>query len=399
MYRYWAIGWVIYTAGAFWGVLLSSSALVITDIFSLTGLYVGATLFVDGSKGKELTKKRTSIYILGTILFLSLLFIGLTFSWPFYLVFTPLGFHISYVCFMSAKTVYQIPSDIGQPRIWLLSGLMTWGLSWLSFPLIAIIPEYYLTFMVIQAVGVVVAGASMLTLFMRTVTGDLEKQYKVTQIMSSLVQHDIRNFIQVARLALELTESSGIENDHWVGVASSSLDGAREFVDEMREIASTLTLFKPKPEHTHLITLIDSVKQRVVAEYSIQSQQVEVDIPENTYVLACRLSKELLWNIFDNSFKHGSDSVYVHVSKIEKQQVILEISDRGGGLPDDIKSFLNNSFSTHEKIASGVGLGMILIHSLAQMCEAKIHVEDITEESRVIGTKYTVHLKVSNQAT
>ena len=36
MYRYWAIGWVIYSAGAFWGVLLSSEALVITDIFSLS---------------------------------------------------------------------------------------------------------------------------------------------------------------------------------------------------------------------------------------------------------------------------------------------------------------------------------------------------------------------------
>jgi signal transduction histidine kinase len=393
MYRYWAIGWVIYTAGAFWGVILSTSALIITDVFSIAGMYVGATLIVDGSKGKELARQRLLLYILGIILFISILMAGLILSWPFYLVFIPLGLHVAYSCFLSVKTLYEIEESLGQPRIWLISGLSIWGISWMSFPLVALIPEYYLVFMVIQAVGVVVSGASMLTLFMRTLTHDLEKQYKITQIMSSLIQHDIRNYIQVAKLALELTERAGLENDHWINVASKSLDGAKDFVDEMREIAATLTRFKQTPEPTHLSTLINSVKQRVIAEYSIKPEQIDVEISGETVVLACRLSSELLWNIFDNAFKHGSDNILVKEITAGNPHITLEISDQGGGLSEDIKNFLNQSDSLSDQIAPGVGLGIVLIHSLAQMCKAKIHVKDICENSKVIGTKYILHYK------
>jgi signal transduction histidine kinase len=399
MYRYWAIGWVIYTAAAIWGVLLSTSELVITDIFSLSGLYVGATLIVDGTKGKKLTQKRISVYLLGIILFTSLLMIGLVLSWPFYFVFAPLGLHIVYVCALSAKTVYEISEPIGQPRIWLLSGLITWGFSWSSFPIIGILPEYYSGFMVIQAIGVIITGASMMTLFIRTLTQDLERQYKVTQIMSSLVQHDIRNYIQVAKLSLELTEDSNLVNNHWIEVASQSLDGARDFVDEMREVASTLTRSKPEPEPTQLRNLVESIRQRVIAEYNIPPDQVDIQVSDDTFVMACRLSSELLWNIVDNAFKHGSESILVKEMVIGNPQVALEILDRGGGLPSDIKSFLNGSDSLSEEIAPGMGLGIILIQSIAEICKSNIHVEDIEEDSKVIGTKFTVHFELAKQAT
>jgi len=399
MYRYWAIGWVVYTAGAFWGVLLSSSDLIITDVFSLAGIYVGATLILDGSRGKKLTQNRITLYIIGVIFFSSLLVTGLVFSWPFYFVFAPLGIYVAYVCVLSARTVYNIPEPIGQPRVWLLSGLIIWGCSWLSFPIIAIIPNYYTGFMVIQAIGVILAGASMMTLFIRTLTYDLQKQHKITQIMSSLVQHDIRNYIQVAKLALELTENSSIVNSHWIDVASQSLDGARDFVEEMREIASTLTRYKPSPEPTHLQTLINSVKQRVIAEYSIQPEQVRVEVSEDVLVLACRLSSELLWNIFDNAFKHGSNSITVREITDSNAQVSLEICDQGGGLPNDIKSFLKGSDSVSAENAPGIGLGIILIQSLAQMCKAQIHVEDIEEDSKVIGTKFILYYRVAKEVT
>jgi signal transduction histidine kinase len=393
MYRYWAIGWVIYTAAAFWGVLLSSSVLVITDVFSITGLYVGATIISDGSLGKRLDKNRIPVYIGGGLFFCTLLALGLIFSWPFYIVFIPLGVHISYACYVSIKTVNEIPEQMGQPKYWLLGGFLTWIGSWLSFPLIILVPEYYTAFMVIQAVGVVVAGASMLTLFMRTVTRDLERQYKVTQIMSSLVQHDIRNYIQVAKLSLELTENQGIVNNHWVEVASESLDNARAFVDEMREIASTLTRFKPTPEPTNLYNLIDSIKQRVITEYSLESDQIEVNISTDTQVFACRLSRELLWNIFDNSFKHGSDTLQIQEINSSNTYISLQINDQAGGLTEEIKQFLNSSSTLSEPNVPGLGLGIILIQSLSQMCGTQVQVTDFLEDSKIVGTTYVLKFK------
>ncbi|MGY5858347.1 MAG: HAMP domain-containing sensor histidine kinase [Candidatus Thorarchaeota archaeon] len=395
MYRYWAVGVVIYSAAAFWGVIMSTSNLVITDIFSLAGMYVGATLIVDGSKGKKLTRERVSLYIVGIILFSSLLIIGLLLSWPFYFVFAPLGLHIAYVCFVSAKTVREIPEPLGQPKLWLLAGLTIWGFSWLTFPLIAFIPEYYISFMLIQAVGVVFSVASMSTLFMRTVTRDLERQYKITQIMSSLVQHDIRNYIQVARLALDLTEDIGIVNDHWIDVATESLEGAKGFVDEMRDLAISLSQARIEPEPKKLLGLVNSVVDRVVNEYSIEPDQIDVKISEDTTVDVCPLAKELLWNIFDNAFKHGSDVLHITETYAGNPRVTLEICDRGGGLDDNIRAFLNDPNSLSEQVPAGLGLGIVLIQGLATMCKAHLRVEDYMEGSNVIGATYTLNFRAS----
>lgn len=395
MYRYWAIGWVIYSMGALVGVVLSTSILAITDIFSLSAMYIGATLIHDGTRGKKLGRKRAAIYIVGVILFFVVLIVGLLLSLPFYFVFIPLGLHIAYVALFSAKTMYEMKEPMGQPKIWLLSGLTTWGISWILFPFMAPIPDLYLAFMVIQAIGVVVAGASMLTLFMMTVTRDLERQSKVTQVMSSLVQHDIRNYIQVARLALDLTENTGIVNDHWIVVASDSLEGAKSFVDEMRDISIALTQSQLEPEATKLLTLINSVKERVISEYSIDREQIKIQISEDTTVDVCPLAKELLWNIFDNAFKHQSNVLLVNEAYIGNPRVILEITDRGGGLTDAIKDYLNNPNSLTEQVPPGMGLGVVLIQGLATMCRANLRVQDFIEDSKVVGTTYILNFRAS----
>jgi signal transduction histidine kinase len=230
---------------------------------------------------------------------------------------------------------------------------------------------------------------------MMTVTRDLERQYKVTQIMSSLVQHDIRNYIQVARLALDLTEDIGMVNGHWIDVAAESLEGARGFVDEMREIAISLTQTQIKPVPTQLLGLINSVKERVITEYSIDREQIEIQISEDTTVDACPLAKELLWNIFDNAFKHESTILRVNETHVSNPRVVLEISDRGGGLTDAIKDFLNNPNSLSGQVPSGMGLGVVLIQGLATMCSSNLHVQDFVEDSKVVGTAYTLTFRAS----
>lgn len=395
MYRYWALGWVIYTIGAFVGVFISLDVLVPTDVIPLAGMYCGATLILYGSLGRDFTRRRIIIFILGLVLLYCYLFVGLSFSLPFYFIFIPLGLYIAAVCFRSAKRVYEIEEPVGQPKYWLLVGLTTWGVSWILFPIIALFSEFYLLLIVIQAIGMVVTGASMLTLFMRTVTMDLERQHRVTQLISGLVQHDIRNYIQVAKLSLELTDSMGLPNNYWIDVASDSLDGARNFVDEMREITSTFTREKIKLEPVVLLDIVNSVRARVISEYSLSGDQVRVQVSENTMILTCPLVGELLWNIFDNAFKHKSDVLIVNQISNDTLGVVLEISDYGGGLPVEVKKYLNSLDSFPEKSVPGLGLGVLLIQGLASMCGAQINVDDVTEESTVIGTKFSLAFRVA----
>lgn len=395
-YRYWAVGWVIYSFGALCVLLFPSEGLNPLDALTLAAMYVGATLISDGSHSKRLTRKRISIYLIGIIILTGFVAVGIFLNLPFYIVFSLPGFHIAYVCMHSAKTVYDIQEPIGQPKMWLIGGLFTWGISWLIFPAVAFIPEVYSVFLIAQSISVVVTGASMLTLFMRTVTRDLKKQHHVTQITSGLVQHDIRNYIQVAKLALDLIENPSLVNDHWIDVASDSLDDAGKFVDEMRDVTATLTRFKQKLEAQNLLTIINSAKNRVIQEYSLTSEQFKMQISEDITIFTCRLSKELFWNIFDNAFKHGSDKLNVVKIQSDSSQIKLEISDRGGGVSEEIKKFLNNTDSLAESVAPGLGLGLVLIHGLALLCRVQLHVDDVIEESAIVGTKYTLIFRTAN---
>jgi hypothetical protein len=115
-----------------------------------------------------------------------------------------------------------------------------WAISWIIFPLVALIPGFYYYVLSVQAAGVIITGASMLTLFIGSVTKKLEQQYQVSQIMSGLIQHDIRNYIQVARSALDLTEGTTLVEDYWVSAASDSLEDASNFINEMRDITALL---------------------------------------------------------------------------------------------------------------------------------------------------------------
>jgi len=105
------------------------------------------------------------------------------------------------------------------------------------------------------------------------------------------------------------------------------------------------------------------------------------------------LAKELLWNIFDNAFKHDSEILLVNGSNASNPRVVLTISDRAGGLTSTIRDYLNNPNSLTEQVPSGLGLGIVLIQGLATMCRAGLHVEDYVEDSKSIGTTYILNFQ------
>ncbi|TFH10306.1 MAG: HAMP domain-containing histidine kinase, partial [Candidatus Thorarchaeota archaeon] len=182
---------------------------------------------------------------------------------------------------------------------------------------------------------------------------------------------------------------------HWIEVAANSLEGAGDFIDEMREIAISLTRTQIKPLPIQLLELINSVKERVITEYSIERDQIKVHISEETTVDGCSLTKELLWNIFDNAFKHNSNILLIKEIYVNSSRVVLEISDRGGGLVDNIKDYLNNPDSLSGQAPPGMGLGVVLIQGLATMCRSDLYVQDFVEDSKVVGTTYTLNFRVS----
>ena len=387
-YRYWALGWVVYSIGGLQAGFSGFEGLVPLDLFGLVCIYVGARLILDGSSEIELTQRSIISYIAGALAFLIGGILSLILNLEFYIVFSIAGLYVAYACLYSAQTVHGFKDVADMSKAWLMAGLIVWAISWIVFPLVALMPSFYYYVLSIQATGVVITGASMLTLFIRLVTKKLEQQYQASQIMSSLVQHDIRNYIQVARSALELAEGTTLVEDYWINIASESLDDARDFINEMRDITALLSRQGSEPVLTNLSSIITQILNRIVREYSLEADQIHVELYEERMIRLCPLLKEILWNIFDNAFKHGSKELYVQ-DVSTKSGIILEISDRSGGLSKETKDFLN-SYESISDAAPGCGLGIILIRELSTICNLNLQVEDILEDKTVIGTKFTL---------
>ncbi|MFW9793954.1 MAG: ATP-binding protein [Candidatus Thorarchaeota archaeon] len=396
-YRLWAIGWLVYTIGALQGGFASSaSGLSPFDLIAINAMFVGATLILDGSRTIKITRRRLQLYGLGVVLFTSWLILGLVFQIGFQYIFTPVGFHIIVVCILASQTVYRLEQTEDFAKWWLIIGLLLIAISWLIFPFTIFTFDLFQFFIILQALGVIITGSSMLTLFTRTVTKDLETQYHISQIISGLVQHDIRNYIQTARHALELTEGDDVVENHWINIATEVLVNAGHFVDEMRDISVSIDQRKTPSEKVQLVTLVDKVKDRVIKEYKLNPDQIHIDVSNESMIENSRLIHELLWNIFDNAFKHGSPSLSVK-ENIETGQVVgLIISDRGDGLPEKIKNFLNSPDAISNKDRPLIGLGVLLIRGISSLCDIHLHVTDNDEEISVIGTTYHLRFRTTD---
>jgi signal transduction histidine kinase len=391
-FRYWALGWVIYSIGGLQAGFSSFEGLVPYDLFGLVCIFIGASLILVGSRGSELTRKQVRNIAVSTIVILMSGVASLVLEIPYYVVFGFLGMYVAGACLISVRAVQGIKDVTDISKGWLMAGLAVWALSWIIFPLVAIM-QFYFYFLIIQSAGVIITGSAMLTLFTSTVTRNLEHQYQVSQIMSSLIQHDIRNYIQVAKSAIELTEGTSVVENHWIGIATDSLNDAAAFINEMRDITSVLYRQGNALVPTTLASIISDISDRVQMEYSLRPEQIQVQIQESCLVQSSPLVKEILWNIFDNAFKHGSPVLHVRTMPSAESNTILEISDRSGGLSQELKDFLNSPESLSRPVPPGLGIGVVLIRGLAIICGIDLCVEDIIQDSSVIGTKYILGFK------
>ncbi len=389
-YRLWAIGWIVYTVGALQGAFVSGTGLSPQDLIALVCMYIGATMILDGTRTNELTKRRIRIYGLGIILFTVMWMFGLYFNLGFQLIFAPLGFHILMVSYLTVRTILGFEYVGDSSKWWLICGLFLIGGSWIIFPITYFFYELFQFFLIVQASGVLITGAAMLTMFTSTVTRDLETQYNISQIISGLVQHDIRNYIQTARNALELTEGDDVVENHWINIASDVLVDAGRFVDEMRDISVSINQVKTTSEKVQLAIVVEKAKDRVVKEYKLNADQVQIQISEDVLIDNSRLVDELVWNIFDNAFKHGSPSISIRGENSNTNGAELKISDRGTGLPENIKTFLNSTAVLSDPDKPIVGLGILLIRGIASLCNISLVVSDNVEDISVPGTTYNL---------
>jgi signal transduction histidine kinase len=99
--------------------------------------------------------------------------------------------------------------------------------------------------------------------------------------------------------------------------------------------------------------------------------------PEAAFTFATdrRKLSSIAQNLVDNALKHGGSSVRVHCTR-RNQHLILEVSDDGPGMPEEVQRGLVATAAGDENALPSAGLGLYAIGTWVRILDANIRVTD-----------------------
>jgi signal transduction histidine kinase len=387
-FKFWILGWVAFNFGTVLSVLRTASTMSLLDIPSLFLLFLSAAFTDLGTRG-TLSPASSLTYVAAITLSIAVWGLaGHLFSIQYELVLAPVGIIFGYTALSAAGSLMR-SEDWGQVAAKICAiGLILYGTPAAFVSVLALIPVH-VVFSILQVLGLVMAGAGLIALVMIRSKKTIEWERDMFHLFAGIVEHDLRNYVQVAIGALEILRESGTENEEVVQMALDTLDSAQEFMRQMRETSIALSQLERSLEVMDLSSIVMEAVKRIRQEYKSTNSDLIVNVPVPIRVLTNLLATELVWNILDNAANENGYPIIVDIGEVEKDSVTLRIVDVAGGMPADLMEYINSSeFSS--KMNTKTGLGTILIKGLPSLCGAEISTTDNIWDERAVGTVYLI---------
>ncbi len=236
--------------------------------------------------------------------------------------------------------------------------------------------EYHLT---LAATEIIIEGQRERLISLQDIQSELDAtQAEAWQDLVRVLTHEIMNSItpvtSLARTASDLVddvvkeagpESSIAEELGDVQDAVSTVarrsDSLMQFIDSYRQITR---LAPPEKKRVPLADLFETVTRLASAEWQDERVSLTSDVkPSGLYVYADRdLLEPVLINLLRNAWQatQGEDKPEIRIlGRMNRRgNTVIEISDNGAGVPDEIAHKIFVPFFTTREGGSGVGLAL-----------------------------------------
>lgn len=217
-----------------------------------------------------------------------------------------------------------------------------------------------------KTIGIVLVLRDVTKLYERE--QELEQQNERLNQFASVISHDLRNPIAVAKGYLEHAQATG-DLEHLEKV-SSAHNRMQTMIDEMLALARAETLIDE--------TTLEWVPLQSVVTESWETAEtvdatIKTDIPAGYTISADpAVIGNILENLFRNAADHNESPITVTVGTIDFQGFYVE--DDGTGIPEAKREVvLEHGYTTGDR---GTGLGLSIVRQLVSAHRWQIHVTE-----------------------
>ncbi|GAB4250736.1 MAG: HAMP domain-containing sensor histidine kinase [Saprospiraceae bacterium] len=215
--------------------------------------------------------------------------------------------------------------------------------------------------------------------------------------MAKQVAHEIKNPLTPMKLSIQYLQhakANGVQNlEELIQRVSETLV---EQIEALARIATEFSSFAKMPKAENSLFSLNELARSVHTLFANErlDMQISLYLPDKDFIVYA--DRNHLTRVLNNLFKNAIQAIpdgrpgVIEVSlRQDKNMVVVEVSDNGSGIPEDIreKVFVPN-FSTK---SSGTGLGLAICKNIVETAGGNIY---FTTETG-IGTTFFVELPIA----
>jgi two-component system, OmpR family, osmolarity sensor histidine kinase EnvZ len=193
-------------------------------------------------------------------------------------------------------------------------------------------------------------------------TADLKRADDERALLLAGVSHDLRTPLSRIRLGIEMLQ--GKEED-------ALTSGMVQDVDDIDAAISQFLDFARAGQEEAVVNDgdLNAIVRSIGERYARSGKPLELQLAELPPMPLRPLAvQRLVANLIDNALRHGDGEVEVRTA-VENGRAIIDVLDRGPGIPAEAVERMMRPFTRMEgaRSGSGTGLGLAIVERIAQM--------------------------------
>mgnify|MGYP001213525319 CR=1 FL=1 len=189
--------------------------------------------------------------------------------------------------------------------------------------------------------------------------GDLQSLERERAMVLAGISHDLRTPLSRLRLAVEMS-----------GAEAAAAQGMNADIEEMDQVIGQFLDFARGEDEPRSVDALDALLAELGEHYARLGRRVEArPCGMAPFPFARKALRRALGNLVENALRYAGEPVEVQARR-DGAQVVIEVLDRGPGVPAGEAERLKRPFTRLDESRSGqggAGLGLAIVERVARM--------------------------------